>query len=276
MQTEDNELEDGLLSQDELLSDWEFYQAERFSQPATLLVHLGLLEEAPVEGLSRRVDVSIPLEITPDNFLAIEEDEKLEALEEWMYDYSESQEGMYVGRVTIATQRTYSYYVSEKFDVEAFVSALKQQFSAVSFQVQAEEDPEWSYYIDVLYPENLEFHILKNLYLVNILQESGDNVALERPVSHFVYFEDKTKLEEFKKQIESKGYRVTETEFIDPHAEEEHDCKEDHSPMWACIFEKNTSIEYPTICQVCAEIIELAETHEGEYDGWETEVMLPE
>ena len=101
---------------------------------------------------------------------------------------------------------------------------------------------------------------LKNERVRSVLRENGDNCRSPRTVQHFAYFPDAAAQIGFREFLVSRGYDID-----DAHNEAEG------RNSWAVIFSK-TQIPVK-IDGETALLSEHAGRLDGDYDGWETEVV---
>jgi regulator of RNase E activity RraB len=84
----------------------------------------------------------------------------------------------------------------------------------------------------------------------------------QREVDHYIYFNDSNNRNEFKKEILDLGYEVTN-----------EGKKEDYDNPFSLIITRLDSVTHNDINDITAELFDLAEEHDGIYDGWETKVI---
>lgn len=128
------------------------------------------------------------------------------------------------------------------------------------------DDPDWEVYSRKLLPTRDESRRAQDDGVIRAVSEHGDQNELPRPVDHFLYFETEADADRCSEALES--LQPTEISQRSPVPEEE---LEDH--MLQVVFEQPLS--QPAFSEFTARLEEIAESHNGSYDGWETPIAKP-
>jgi hypothetical protein len=89
------------------------------------------------------------------------------------------------------------------------------------------------------------------------LQGLGADLTRPRHVLHFLYFAEEAGAREAAEAVESAGYEVTLTRPDETVAQ------------WSIKAESTRVVDYSNVAGFRALFERIAETHRGEYDGWE-------
>lgn len=168
--------------------------------------------------------------------------------------------GKYVGRVISDGYVTFLYYVQFTYNWPDFIEfALNEH---VSYEVTNghSEDGEWNYYKKLLYPTDREWQIIQNHKVCDNLKEKGDNLYLERIIEHDIYFKDEEKKEALIKVLEEKNFKLKEI-------------VNDDGIKGLHLYRIDKAF-YHDIDELTLSLIELAESHNAQYDGWETSPLV--
>ncbi|TCZ71834.1 DUF695 domain-containing protein [Paenibacillus albiflavus] len=238
---------------------WDIYLTQSNNNNVFVRLDLGIKDSVPISGADKLVQVSIQtksLFSKKMNFelLHIIEDEIGSALTE---------SDFYIGVITEADMRTfYIYTIQEKKllnTVESILSKHKKQTSDISIV----DDPEWSFYLETLYPDVYKYQWIQDRHVVEQLIANNDNQKVPREITHWLYFSDIASRESYKNKLDREVYKIIdETTF-----EEETDY-----PYQLSISHKGTT-ELETIYQYTTELIKKSLEVGGNYDGWETQVI---
>lgn len=123
-------------------------------------------------------------------------------------------------------------------------------------------DAEWSYYDEFLLPDPERRQWIHNRRLVETLEEHGDDLTSVRRVDHWAYFPTSSLRDTFVADARDQGFGL----------ERAPDDLDGQSPFGANVA-RHDSVDLDDIHEVVMTLVELAERHGGEYDGWETAVI---
>jgi regulator of RNase E activity RraB len=136
-------------------------------------------------------------------------------------------------------------------------------FHEYKFEMGEQEDSLWEQYLNVLYPSPQEFERIKNREVLDVLAEHGDVPGASRDVQHWMYFKTRNSRALFKEAVVREGYRI----------ESESDLEDGELPFGISVI-RNQSVEQDSIDTTVGELVKLTEQFDGEYDGWETQVVM--
>ncbi|WP_181305494.1 DUF695 domain-containing protein [Rufibacter sp. XAAS-G3-1] len=252
------------METNEYQPDWEVYFCQIEHNPAFIGVDLNLQKMAPVETQNKVIEVTVPL-ASPgeDGFPAESEWEALGQIEDALADTLETNlEAVFVGKTLNAGLRKFYFYAEEVLLAEHYLSQVRESFPGYQFEADIWEDPEWETYLEFLFPEPMDLQKIRNGKVLRQLEENGDNPAISRQVTHFVYFQDEASREKFWAGISAQGYQKVEERF-DPDSEE---------TPYILQVARETTTEQEAINEVVLSLWHLAQQYNAAYDGWETSI----
>ena len=170
--------------------------------------------------------------------------------------------GKYVGRVISDGYVTFLYYLQFTYNWEDFLQFALDEFTHYEITSGYQEDSEWNYYKNLLYPTPKEWQIIQNHKVCDAMREQGDNLHLPRALEHKLYFIAST--EEQKKELlaklEEEGFKIQK------EIENEDGCK-------GVSFYRIDKPFYHDIDELTLYLIDLLESFGASYDGWETSIV---
>lgn len=244
---------------------WDFYFANVNGVIASLFVDLGIRDSVPNADrpwlLWTWVYFRKP---RPDGLSSSEEAPILNDIEDSLTKAGkETAEAELVGRITTAGRREFYFYGPRPDEFETAVAIALKSFSDYEFDTGAKEDPEWSQYLNVLYPSPEEHQRIKNRHVIDVLEKHGDSLKKPRPVSHWAYFKSAQDRNTFIAKAVGAGFKVINQSQSD-------DLEADHP--FGVTLERMDRVDWDSINEVTLELFRSAEQVNGDYDGWETRI----
>lgn len=241
---------------------WDFYFHHIGERIASTFVDLGIYAQVPDATrpflLRVRLHLQLPRE---DGLFGSEEFEILRRLEDrFSTELKRLAQTAYVGRTTAAGYREFCFYSPQPIARSPIAEALKS-FPEYSFDFSSTWDPNWLYYVDVLYPSDEEMQTIKNERVLEALEKHGDSLELPRPVTHWSFFKTHADRQAFLTSTLELGFSIHNL----------HENGPGDTPFVACL-ERTDHVDYQAINSVVLELFRLTEDHHGIYDGWETQV----
>jgi regulator of RNase E activity RraB len=140
-----------------------------------------------------------------------------------------------------------------------------QIFPGYVHEIELRKDSDWAFYRDFLYPRAIARQYRENRRLLEELKESGDILSAERPIYHFAAFKSDGERKTFIDDVLKHGFSLADnglgtSDYTDrPYSVE---------------IQRTDTTQLERIDEVTTQIISLARSHDGKYDGWETSVVL--
>lgn len=243
----------------EIKQNWNFYMCRVDDKPASIRLNLALSNIAPVEDYKHRISIFIKMNNpTDDGLSSNEEYPMLCDIEDEVIDRLETLEDIFAG--TVKTQGRLELYVftknpekSEELCKEAF-----KKFPNYQWKSYIDEDREWDFYFNFLYPDVYSYHAIMNRSVIENLTNQGDNLEKEREIDHWLYFSSEENINIATKKFEELGYKILSNKKLDD---------EKNYPYQLNISRMDNAI-YSHVNQIVWELIEIAKHLDGYYDGW--------
>ena len=193
----------------EIKQNWNFYMCRVDDKPASIRLNLALSNIAPVEDYKHRISIFIKMNNpTDDGLSSNEEYPMLCDIEDEVIDRLETLENIFAG--TVKTQGRLEFYVftknpekSEELCKEAF-----KKFPNYQWKSYIDEDREWDFYFDFLYPDVYSYHAIMNRSVIENLTNQGDNLEKEREIDHWLYFSSEENINIATKKFEELGHKI--------------------------------------------------------------------
>ena len=243
--------------------EWDFYPCRVDDGPASISLNLSLihqLDELPEDTLyAVRVAMVAP---AAHGMGGEDEAEVMYPVEDQLSDAARAQGLRFIGRLRNNGGWQLTFMGAPKLEPElhalaqAALAAAGREFSLVS-----DHDPEWKYYTGFLYPDPERMRWIQDRRVVDVLQQHGDPLTVERRVDHWAYFPDERARSAFLAAVAAHGFEPQVPASTDEN--------------FAAHVHRVDSVALDDIHEVTTLLEELAEKHGGEYDGWETSVEAP-
>lgn len=215
------------------------------------------IDETPEQLARIRLSYKNP---RPNGLPGNSEFDTVSELEEEMETFSKKNGDFYVGRVTVAGYRYfYVYTQTSNKQWEAFIADLSTRLDyelAISFR----NDPEHADYWNELYPGDDDWQVIKDMDVLENLQENGDIAGRKRQVRHWAYFETKSNADSFADWIAEKDYQLLSNG------------QDNESGEHLVLFMHVGTMELGDITRHTIASSRKARELSGRYDGWETRV----
>lgn len=242
--------------------DWDFYLAKVDDAPASILLDLSLKGKHKHSGKSTLYAVQIDM-VYPDHHQmgSSTEMEVLGPIEDAVVEEVALLTLRYIGRL-----RNNGFWQLTFMGPEAQQESVREIASKHltpvdrTFEIIAQSDPTWSYYLDFLYPNEERMIWIQDHRVVQALQREGDTLQKPRPVEHSLYFPNSQSRAAFLKKAAALGFHYTE--FVSENAER----------SFGLTLSRVDSVKLEEIHEVTILLTSLAEQFQGAYDGWETTV----
>lgn len=243
---------------------WEIYVTYVDDKPAVIMVDLGVSQVAPIGKLSKLawawVFVQAPDE---EGFPTDDEDIRLNEIEDAITDSLAETSAKYVGRITSDGRREFYFYTDNPDEFQLIATTAMQAGPEYRYEVDHADDEEWRHYFDVLQPSPEGLQQIHNNHVINQLQQAGDSLTVPRPVDHFANFKSEEDRTSFIQAAAESGFEATSQPNRDP-AEE--------FPFAVGLL-RIDAVDPDTIDEITFELFDLAQQHNGEYEGWGSKVV---
>jgi len=167
------------------------------------------------------------------------------------------------GRITTDGKREVYFYGKANDGFEAAVRDTMSHFPEYQFDFGSQHEPDWNQYLNVLYPSDESMEIIKNIDLLEEFERQGDTLKTAREVTHWIYFACEADRESFCRMVTPFGYEVERLPLQGGN----------RTPL-GVTASRAQSIALTEIDKTVLELLRLARTQNGFYDGWEAQVIV--
>jgi len=242
-----------------MADNWDFFLCRVDNKPASIMVNLGLVDEAPIERLPYMAYVEVRMKAPdPHGFSTQEESTTLASIEDSLAGtFSDERTAMYVGRNTSDGSRDFYFYVADPTGWDDRVRQAMQSFQAYDFASGVRNEPNWQTYFEFLYPSEVDRQCIENRRVCQTLEQNGDALTQERELDHFAQFPDAASRSGFIDEALKLGFAVRST--TDPKAPDDG---------FGIHLVRADVPSYANIDDITVPLFGLAKEFGGSYDGW--------
>jgi hypothetical protein len=235
---------------------WDFYFCRVDDGPASITLNLRYADEKP--ALDTLYWVSITMRDRGEHDMGTAaEAEELYAMEDRFIASARAAGFLQVGRLRNNSVWQVTFYGQAGRAKQLGELVREHGFGNRKLAFDSKPDRDWSYYDEFLYPSAERVQWMQDRDVVSALESHGDVHATPRRVDHWIYLPSKKAREAFIEDVGREGFSV---EASVPARRRTHAVR---------VF-RTDPVELEHIHDVVMTLVELAEKHDGEYDGWET------
>ena len=246
-----------------LPQNWDFFMCRIEGAPASIRTNLALIEVAPLEGLSQRLQFYIKMQNPrPDGLSSNEEYPILCDIEDAIGEKAEATGAVSAGVVKSEGFLELWFYTQNAEALAKTCEEALQTFEGYQSGYNIAEDPEWEDYFDFLYPDEFSYQTMQNRKVLMQLEKNGDKMEVPREIDHFFYFKEAAQQQAFAKEAEAKGFKVR---FNDDEFVEDRKAEGKEYPYMVEATREDSPLD---IDDIVWDLLELASPFEGNYDGW--------
>jgi uncharacterized protein (TIGR01619 family) len=245
---------------------WDTYFDLIDDKPASIVLDMEISQELDTEKYKHVYAARFHLKAPNDDGLHVgAEADRLNLIEEAFIEAAEHRQYMNVGRITTDGIRDIFFYSLHEEEEALALIANRLYFSA-GYEIDVfklEENRSWEFYFEFLYPDTYQFQHMGNHDVLETLELSGDNLEAPRRVEHFILFQDDKMMKRFAAAIQKEGFTIEEGSF-----------EEDGEGNYIVYISRVDFVTYNAIDELTDLLLEMAGRFQGEYDGWETVVVI--
>ena len=246
-----------------LPQNWDFFMCRIEGAPASIRTNLALIEVAPLEGLSQRLQFYIKMQNPrPDGLSSNEEYPILCDIEDAIGEKAGATGAVLAGVVRSEGFLELWFYTQNAEALAKTCEEALQAFEGYQSGYNIAEDPEWEDYFDFLYPDEFSYQTMQNRKVLMQLEKNGDKMEVPREIDHFFYFKEAAQQQAFAKEAEAKGFKVR---FNDDEFVEERKAEGKEYPYMVEATREDSPLD---IDDIVWDLLELASPFKGNYDGW--------
>ena len=246
-----------------LPQNWDFFMCRIEGAPASIRTNLALIEVAPLEGLSQRLQFYIKMQNPrPDGLSSNEEYPILCDIEDAIGEKAGATGAVLAGVVKSEGFLELWFYTQNAEALAKTCEEALQTFEGYQSGYNIAEDPEWEDYFGFLYPDEFSYQTMQNRKVLMQLEKNGDKMEVPREIDHFIYFKEADQQQAFAKEAEAKGFKVR---FNDDEFVEDRKAEGKEYPYMVEATREDSPLN---INDIVWDLLELASPFEGNYDGW--------
>ena len=246
-----------------LPQNWDFFMCRIEGAPASIRTNLALIEVAPLEGLSQRLQFYIKMQNPrPDGLSSNEEYPMLCDIEDAIGEKAGAIGAVLAGVVRSEGLLELWFYTQNAEALAKTCEEALQTFEGYQSGYNIAEDPEWEDYFGFLYPDEFSYQTMQNRKVLMQLEKNGDKMEVPREIDHFIYFKEADQQQAFAKEAEAKGFKVR---FNDDEFVEDRKAEGKEYPYMVEATREDSPL---AIDDIVWDLLELASPFEGNYDGW--------
>jgi hypothetical protein len=249
----------------EVADEWDFYPCRVDDEPASIFLNLWFRERAPIAGLDTLYWVRIAMRDRGDHGMGSgAEAEVLYPIEDQLVARAREHGLVNVGRVR--NDGTWQLMLYGPAGRLAALTALANDTRAAldgrEVKTGEKRDPEWEVYTEFILPDAERWQWMMDRRVVAVLADNGDVAELPRRVDHWLYFPTARSRDAFVAAAAEDGFA----------REDSSDDGRYPSGTFGARIYRDDPVELEHIHDVVMQLHDLADEHEGTYDGWETSV----
>jgi Family of unknown function (DUF695)/Regulator of ribonuclease activity B len=253
----------GLPGAQGMSEDWDFYPLRVDDQPASIYCDIGIATQAPMPGFPHVAYLRLRMRAPrPDGLSSQEEYPALIEIEDKLSAAIADTDTIYVGRNTSNGCRDFYFYRRNSDGWEQQTAAIMIHFSAYQYETGVRHDAEWTSYRNFLYPTPTAVQHIQNRRVCDNLERQGDPLTATRDISHWAYFEDAESRTRFLARTQKLGF-VCQSTFLSDRS---------NLRFGATVVRSDLPC-FANIDDVVLPIYQAADECNGDYDGWETQVL---
>jgi len=231
----------------------EFYEMrDDENTPYRCDVELDLIEEAPMEEkpwlLWFFVKSDEPL---GERFSAFRED--------LIHTLDTSLGAQFAGALIKEGWVEFYFYAASSKRFENLTSEVLARNGNYPYERGSSKDTKWEMYLERLYPDGYAMLRIQNRRTIDSLIEAGDDLTLERPVEHYLFFQTKSAMDRSVSFLAAHGFELKES------------LKDDESDYaYGAVLTKIEAIIPEEVEETTALIYDNSLQEHGHYEGWST------
>jgi hypothetical protein len=243
---------------------WEFFPCQMGDDRAFVFVDVRG-EEALAQAPTRLVKLRLRYQRPRDNGLPTDEEyQPVLAIEHALEAFAKEGSDRYVGRVTVGGCRYFYFYIGRAdSDWDSFVADLAER-SGYQLTLAFRDDPQYDGYWRDLYPTDDDWVVIRDLKVIEALNDGGDDGTASRQIDHWIYFPGKAAVLPFIAWAQSNGF-VHDAEY----SQETDDGK------YLVRLHHHGSALIADLSHYTIALRRKAAELGADYDGWESPVITP-
>lgn len=246
--------------------NWQVYLAQYEDGVGSTIVNMELINLAPINNYPFVLVTGVTFSDCDEaGFPTKEEFDNLYDISDSVVHFlTQHVEHIFSGTFTHQCERLDYIYLTDTIGVRNLLSEMYEQlFSDYSYYINLKEDKKWEYYLDFLYPNEVTQEYISNGFVLEQLQEAGDDLTEKRQVDHWLYFKDGKNRDLFAKLMEEEGFTI-----------EGKGKEKGYEYNYKLQISRVDFVDIESISEITLMLTQKSAEFNGEYDGWETFVIV--
>ena len=244
---------------------WEIYMKSLEGKPASILFNAGIsMEIEKIKYIYPTIAfIKVKLKEPKENgLLSSQEEPEIMFLEDKLEaSLIKFRIGKYVGRIINDGYVTFLYYLQFTYNWQDFLDYALDEHTEYEISTGFQEDSEWNYYKNLLFPNAKEWQIIQNHKVCDALKAKGDTLEIPRIIEHKIFFTNSN---------QEQRVKLLET-LKDDRFEKLEDIKSEDEIEGVVVFRDDKPF-YTDIDELTLKLIDICEEYGASYDGWETKI----
>ena len=244
---------------------WEIYMKSLEGKPASILFNAGIsMEIEKIQYIYPTIAfIKVKLKEPKENgLLSSQEEPEIMFLEDKLEaSLIKFRIGKYVGRIINDGYVTFLYYLQFTYNWQDFLDYALDEHTEYEISTGFQEDSEWNYYKNLLFPNAKEWQIIQNHKVCDALKAKGDTLEIPRIIEHKIFFTNSSQEQKVKLLETLKADRFEKLE----------DIKSEDGVKGVVVFRDDKPF-YTDIDELTLKLIDICEEYGASYDGWETKI----
>ena len=171
---------------------------------------------------------------------------------------AEKLDGVMAGvRMQEGWQEFYFYLpTAKKFENSA--AEVMRSFEGYAYDTGTTKDRKWDKYRRELYPDAMMAQQIDSRYIINELEEEGDDINVERNVEHYLFFQTMAQAVRAAESLGESGFTLKE------------EMEQDGTYAYGIVMTKIHAVNEETLMQETLGLFQAAAKEHGVYEGWST------
>ena len=238
------------------MPEWFTYEWHMEGDPAEFAVDTSYLSSAP--NPNKPILLHIRCEMQEQGPLSNRGRRRIGRIEKKCLKELKAQ---YVGHVQDDSRRVMFFYTDKPERIrtlEEIADKEKYLYCAVG----CSEDPEWSTYLELLYPDAAKFQTEENRKHIALYKKNGDCLTAARRITFHMYFPMESYVVSYAEEARMAGFAIGDQEFS-PELEE----------PYGITLHRIGTLEKPSVDALTSDAIYLAERYLGKLLYWDCPVI---
>lgn len=246
----------------EIPQEWDFYLCRIEDKPASIRLNLALRNVAPLEDFPFQASFFVKMQNPDENGMSSNEEYPILCdIEDAIHETTEAMGVINVGVIKSDGALEICMFAQNVDNLEDTCrSVLAEKFPEYLSKFSIQEDPEWDFYFNFLFPDQYYFQQMMNRRVVYQLEQQGDQLETPREIDHWLYFASEEECNKYVKEVENQGYKIVSKDKIE----------NENTPYQLHISRSDAPSE---IDEAVWQLLDILKHFDAYYDGWGCNVM---